>query len=662
MQVPHDDSNPDSNDPMNARPRESLRRIIAEVLSGRAHGQATSDSDVLAQHPELVDDLKPELLLADRIRQARLAAERAGPVQEKLTPLTDSDFDSLLTQSHGEQTEAPALPHLPGYFVQEEISHGGQAVVYRAKQESTGRTVAIKVMNGGPFVNSRNRTRFEREAKILGTLDHPYIVSILDRGRTPDGSFYFIMQYIDGMALDEYWKNEIQADSAGTMKLVWLFAQIAGAVHVAHSQGVIHRDLKPTNIRIDSRGDPHVLDFGLARPLEGHDIAMASSITMAGQIIGSLPWASPEQAAGQAAELDQRSDVYSTGVMLFQALTGEFPCSLQGPIDQVIRRIRTVAAEPPSRQAGARPGVNRGLDSIVLKALDKQPEDRYATMGALADDLNAWLAGKPLSANLERKPRPAKLAYLGVVMACIAIVLAAAKWHGSNSGDTLRIQLPGIQNSIGMTLVRIPHGAFDMGSPESEAGHDRIETRKRVEITHDFFIASTEVTQEQYEKVTGQKPSLQWQGAALPVENVSWDDAVKFCQQLSEREHVSYRLPTEMEWEYACRAGQPRAFQDPDRPDSTVWHSNDSGGATHAVAMKLPNAWGLFDMQGNVAEWCDRSEADQTNTGSSDKVKEMVHCCRGGSALTPLTGTRAAARRFIAGPFPDVGFRVVRDP
>jgi serine/threonine protein kinase len=376
----------------------SAKAVVADVLERRAQGHPITDGQVLAAHPELGDELKRELLIADQIRQAMLSTRYAATPQKILGSLTDSEFDASVAAIQNRETEElpgrqESLPRIPGYLLVREINRGGQAAVYQAIQESTKRDVAVKVMSGGPFAGSRHRVRFEREARILATLDHPNIVSIIERARTPDGSFFFVMQYIDGLPLDEHWTSRISRQSGGARDLVQLFIKIANAVEEAHGRGILHRDLKPSNIIVDHRGEPHILDFGLARPIDDlFDIA-AQTITMPGQIIGSLPWVSPEQAAGQSKQLNALSDIYSIGVMLYQALTGDFPYSLKGPVDEVLQRIRNLKAEAPSKHTAVRSNVDRRLDAIVLKALAKLPQDRYDSAQSLASDLEAWLSG-----------------------------------------------------------------------------------------------------------------------------------------------------------------------------------------------------------------------------------------------------------------------------
>ncbi|MGD9688775.1 MAG: protein kinase [Phycisphaerales bacterium] len=288
---------------------------------------------------------------------------------------------------------------IPGYEILREIHRGGQGVVYQALQKSTQRKVAIKVVHGGPFAGPRERARVEREVRILAGLDHPNIVKIHDSGEVPGaagtggGTFYYVMDYVSGHSLDAL----ISKDQKPVADVLRLFVDIADAVSAAHLKGVIHRDLKPSNIRVDPSGKPHVLDFGLAKlsipdESDGHRPRV---MTMTGQFIGSLPWASPEQATGAPGAVDIRTDVYSLGVMLYQVLTGRFPYQVVGQMREVLDNILTVE---PARPSTVRKQVNDEVETIVLKCLAKEPERRYQSAGELARDLRRYLAGEPIEA------------------------------------------------------------------------------------------------------------------------------------------------------------------------------------------------------------------------------------------------------------------------
>ncbi len=290
----------------------------------------------------------------------------------------------------------PLADTFPGFEILREIHRGGQGVVYQALQKTTRRKVAIKVIHGGPFTGSSGRARFEREVQVLGQLDHPNIVGIHDSGVTPDGSFYYVMDYISGQSLDEVLRAEEKPPVDRALKL---FIKICDAVNAAHLKGVIHRDLKPANIRIDSNGEPIVVDFGLAK-IAGPDVTEYEDdtprlMTITGQFIGSLPWASPEQAQGTPGKIDVRTDVYSLGVVLYQMLTGKFPYQVVGTMRDVLDNI--LKAEP-ARPSTIRRQINNEVETIVLKCLSKERERRYQNAGELARDLRHYLAGEPIEA------------------------------------------------------------------------------------------------------------------------------------------------------------------------------------------------------------------------------------------------------------------------
>lgn len=309
-----------------------------------------------------------------------------------------------------ELSDTPAA-FFPGYSVVREIHRGGQGVVYLAVQESTRQKVAIKVMREGPFASASDLARFEREVHILAQLHHPNIVSIID-SQAARGHCFFVMDYISGQPLDEY----IRTHAPALRPTLELFATICDAVNAAHVRGIIHRDLKPSNIRVDTEGVPHILDFGLAKTLTAE--SDASAMTVTGQFMGSLPWASPEQAEALPSKIDVRTDVYSLGVILYQMLTGKFPYDVVGSMRDVLDRIIRVEPAPPSRvgsivtRGSRRPrslirpwsgrsssaAIDNEVETIVLKCLQKERDRRYQSAGELARDVRRYLAGEPIDA------------------------------------------------------------------------------------------------------------------------------------------------------------------------------------------------------------------------------------------------------------------------
>jgi len=221
-----------------------------------------------------------------------------------------------------------------------------------------------------------------------------------------------------------------------------------------------------------------------------------------------------------------------------------------------------------------------------------------------------------------------------------------------------------ITNSIGVQLAWIPAGDFLMGSPYDEPGRQDDEFQHKVTITRPFRIGVTEITQAQWQTVMGINRS-QFKGDSLPVEKISWKDAVKFCQKLSEKEGRTYRLPTEAEWEYACRAGGTKRFAGSENIEDIAWYANNSRNTTHPVGSKEPNAWGLYDMTGNVSEWCaDYYAPDYPEQAVSDPAgpaEGKYHVIRGGAWDTFLPGCRCAARSSAPASyqFKQTGFRLL---
>ncbi len=297
-------------------------------------------------------------------------------------------IDSALEQVRalrraGQRDPPPPPPAFPGYEILSEIHRGGQGVVYHAIQETTGQEVAIKVLRE---LSSSARVRFEREVAVLARLRHRNLVAIHDCG-VSDGRFFYVMDFVPGRDLD----RELAGGGRSLREEVELLSRVSEAVGAAHLRGVLHRDLKPSNIRIDPEGEPRLLDFGLAKWLHEEEGGIAA--TTSGGFIGSAPWASPEQVEGRA--VDVRSDVYSLGVLAFQALTGSFPYDVGGSLARVFESIRTAA---PARPRRLRPEIDADLETCLLTALAKEPERRYQSALELARDLRNWLAGRPIDA------------------------------------------------------------------------------------------------------------------------------------------------------------------------------------------------------------------------------------------------------------------------
>ena len=326
----------------------------------------------------------------DLIREARALGTRETRVPEPPSTLSNLPGPVGATLDAG----SPDLPQaaIEGYEVLRELNRGGQGVVYQAIQKSTKREVAIKVMLEGPFASAMTKRRFEREIELVASLHHPNIVAVFDSG-VSHGKYWYAMDYIRGMPLDAF----VAAQSMSIDDILRLFAKVCDAVSYAHQHGVIHRDLKPGNVFVDERGEPRVLDFGLAKiagtEAVGDSRPMLVSVT--GQVVGTLPYMSPEQTRGNPDEIDIRTDVYSLGVLLYELLTGKYPYDVSG---QMAETLRNIAETEPLRPSSIRRQINNEVETIVLKALAKEPARRYQSAGNLGADVHHFLAGEPIEA------------------------------------------------------------------------------------------------------------------------------------------------------------------------------------------------------------------------------------------------------------------------
>jgi WD40 repeat protein len=324
----------------------------------------------------------------------------------------------------GPDDPAPVpFPEVPGYVISAELGHGGMGVVYRARQVSIGREVALKMIRAGHLASPAEVQRFRTEAESVGVLDHPNIVPIYEVGGH-ERQQYFSMRLLEGGSLADHLDRYRTDPRAGAA----LVAKVARAVQYAHEHGVLHRDLKPANILLDPAGEPHVSDFGLAKRLE------ATAGTQSGAVLGTPNYMAPEQAAGQGKRLTTAADVYALGVILYEVLTGRTPFQGEAPLDTLLRVLHDEPV-PPSR---FRRQVPTDLETICLKCLRKEPSQRYAGAGALADDLARFLAGEPIQARsvgagerlvkwVRRRPAPAAL--IGVAIAVGAGLVAGGWWY-----------------------------------------------------------------------------------------------------------------------------------------------------------------------------------------------------------------------------------------
>jgi TolB-like protein/tRNA A-37 threonylcarbamoyl transferase component Bud32 len=285
--------------------------------------------------------------------------------------------------SRGTASEAQMPVILGDYELLEEIGRGGQGVVYRARHKSLNRTVALKVVRTGQWTTAAHLKRFRLEAETAASLDNPNIVPIYEVGEH-GGSCYFSMKFIEGGALDELFKR----DPMATRPAAKLIAELARAVHYAHQCGILHRDIKPGNILIDAKGEPHLTDFGLVRLMEGD-----GTITRTLDTLGTPSYMAPEQALGNN-QVTSETDVYGLGAVLYHLLTGHPPFAGGTTYDT----IRLLLETEPRRPRLWNAKIDRDLTTICLKCLEKDPQRRYPSALALSEDLDRWLKHEPIRA------------------------------------------------------------------------------------------------------------------------------------------------------------------------------------------------------------------------------------------------------------------------
>jgi WD40 repeat protein/tRNA A-37 threonylcarbamoyl transferase component Bud32 len=367
---------------------QRLNLVIAAFLQAVDAGQPSNQQALLERHPDLAEGLRS--FFADRDRFRALAGT---PAAERAESKAGSEAATLAPG----QTPAGPLPgtsvrYFGDYELLEEIARGGMGVIYKARQVSLNRLVALKMILAGQLASEADVQRFRREAETAAQLDHPNVVPIYEVGEH-QGQHYFSMKLIEGGSLTQWLHSEPRpSGSAEQLRFLTVVARIlaavARAVHHAHQRGLLHRDLKPANVLLEADGTPLVTDFGLARPVEG-----GAGLTRTGAVVGTPGYLAPEQAAGKKA-LTTAADVYGLGAILYELLTNRPPFRGETPLEIV---LQTLEREPP-RPRTLNPRLDRDLETVCLKCLEKDPQARYGSAQALAEDLERWPKGEPIQA------------------------------------------------------------------------------------------------------------------------------------------------------------------------------------------------------------------------------------------------------------------------
>lgn len=481
-----------------------LSEIIADYLQRVEAGEAVDHAALLKQHPEFANELRA--FLADDLQWKRVAAGEGSEVSPTMNVSSSetpaSNIEPTFDSNAAPGATAGASPQRVGYFgdyeLLEEIARGGMGVVYKARQVNLDRTVALKMILTGQLASEDDVKRFQQEAEAAANLDHPGIVPIFEIGEH-ESQHFFSMAYVEGPSLAGLLADGPLPPHAAAQ----LVQQVAQAIAFAHNNGVIHRDLKPANILLaryrgkesggsrtgveiqavadnPNRGgvyEPKVTDFGLAKRTQGAD-----ELTNTGQILGTPSFMPPEQAAGQTKEIGPAADVYSLGAILYCALTGHPPFQAANPMDTLLQVVNN---DPPSpRQLN--PSTPRDLETICLKCLHKEPNQRYASAEELAAELGRYVRGEPIHARpisgFERGWRWCRRnpALAGLWGLCAAVLLALGI-----GGPLLALQ----QQEIARNESKLRKNAEDA---REDANNKRIEADKQREIATDEKLRAQE--------------------------------------------------------------------------------------------------------------------------------------------------------------------------
>jgi formylglycine-generating enzyme required for sulfatase activity len=602
------------------------------------------------------------------------------------------------------------------YRILDLIGEGGMGRVFRAVHTRLGRDVALKVIRREKLASPLTVRRFRQEIQAVATLSHPNVVLAFDADEA-GGDHFLAMEFVDGVDLTKLVRDH------GPMPIPLAcdyIRQAALGLHHAYERGLVHRDVKPSNLIAAKTGQVKVLDLGLAMLNETHQSEKASRVTQEGFVIGTPDFLAPEQARNPQ-NVDTRADVYALGATLFYLLTGKVPYEGATPTEKLVKHV----TDPPPSLLARLPHAPPQLDALIQWMMAKGPGDRPQTPAQAAMALVPFCpppSGSHPHPTAHRPPSPFALEPEGSSQAfklpaseAPARVRERARHAGGLTGwlvtlvaavtvGTLGYMLyrftlmpdppptPEFTNPIGMKFVLMTGGTFVMGSPDNEPGRGPEEgPAGEVTLDRPFYVGVTEVTNGQYQELMGSSPA--WTVSRVPgagewpVEQVTWADAQEFCKRLNARDRGkrrgwAYRLPTEAEWEFACRGGTttPFAFGDqllPEHgeavaPPPPQEKQPDAKPAKidkpNKVGRSSANPFGLIDCHGNVAEWCQdyyaRGYPPGPRTNPTGPTTGDLRAVRGGAFDEPMARARSAARR---GELPDrkdrsIGFRVVLAP
>ncbi|HQE74701.1 MAG TPA: bifunctional serine/threonine-protein kinase/formylglycine-generating enzyme family protein [Myxococcota bacterium] len=564
----------------------------------------------------------------------------------------------------------PAGTLLDGkYSIGRVLGAGGFGITYLAVDENLGLRVAIKeYMPRSDAVRSSDGVsilpgtvddqdsfefglqKFVEEARVLARIsekDNPRIVSIHGFFKA-NGTAYLVMRYLEGQTLSGLLKSK--GGSLPENEAIVILTAMLDGLREIHSAGLIHRDIKPQNVFITNDGGIKLIDFGAARYAQG---AQSRGLTQ----VFTPPYAPSEQYSLRG-DQGPWTDIYAVGVTFYQMLTARLP-------DDALSRLRDPTFVGPHAATGGK--VSKALDGVIAKAMSPEVGDRYRSVDEFFEALSL-----PSSVKLNYQ-EPPKQPHQTIVEArkqgqeridadkAAMVEPYRVKRDAEEDHQLIVKGLGDIHHTL--RFVHIPAGTFMMGSSEGERPRFSDEAQHKVTLTRPFAMMVTPVTQSLWQFVMGNNPSY-FMGPDLPVERVSWEDVQDFIQKLNKKLGIdSLRLPTEAEWEYACRAGTTGTRYG--ELHKIAWYNGNSDGKTHPVGTKAPNAWGLYDMLGNVWEWCQDWYGDYPSgsvAGPTGPSTGSGRVFRGGSWSNGTRYQRAAYRGSDSSGhrYHDLGFRLTR--
>lgn len=613
-------------------------------------------------------------------------SEAAQPVVSA-APLVNPDdgLASLVTTPRAIIPLEPprlAVGMVIGKYRLEAGQRGGMAEVWKAvdTKSSGQRYVALKFLSPLLSGNEEEMARIRATFELVEKLDHPHICRVFDLDESNQFGWYQVMRWINGRTFSKYRRDTVGLDKGLPVSEVCrLLEPVAGALDYAHQRGVLHRDIKPGNLMVDEAGHVSVIDFGLAAEVRS-SLSRVSQKSV--ELAGTEPYFAPELWRGQPAT--KFSDQYAMGVTVFELLTGHIP--FQSDSSLILMQATLNEAIPKVDEL---PSV---VQDVLAKCLAKVKESRFESCSAFITALQSAAGIATPRVNVTQ-PNSVSDSPVRPSAPTQTIQTQPGKIAGGvQAGDRITLRL----GEMEIAFRWCPPGTFLMGSPKSEPERDDDEDQVEVELTTGYWMAETTVTQMMYQLVMKSDPwnpnrnFLNWiagdkrvdhvkVGGQFPATYINWSGAVSFCDVLTTRwrnsgvlpSHWRVILPTEAEWEYACRAGTTTAYSfgnDPSQLNQYAWTGlyNSQEAHSHEVGKKLPNPWGLLDMHGNIQEWCkDNYQFGTKLMGGRDPqgpttASEHRRCYRGGSWALGTKHSRSANRChfFSNDRSHDLGFRI----